>query len=98
MANERSTDHVLAHLFHDARERGSAALQGRVEPHLVELLSQRNCILHASGYRVLVHARDPEIAHAFQTGTALVSRLDGDWWTGISSESFAFDHRGIESR
>jgi GNAT superfamily N-acetyltransferase len=91
VANERSVGDVVDHLFHHARVHGSAALQGRLEPHVVESLARRNCILHASGYRVLVHASDPELARAFQGSAALISRLDGDWWTGISSESFDRD-------
>jgi hypothetical protein len=93
--NERDLGGVLDHLFHHARANGSAALQGRLEPNLVEALSRRSCLLHASGYRVLVYTREREILHAVDTGSALLSRMDGDWWTGLQLESFSSDPNGL---
>lgn len=83
---ERDIEGVLDHLFHHAQANGSSALQGRVEPSLVEALSRRGCILHPSGHRVLVHTNESEILHAIDSGGALLSRLDGDWWTGLHLE------------
>ncbi len=89
VAGERDVSRVVDHLFHHARTHGAVALQGRLEPSLVEVLSTRSSILHASGYRVLAHARDAEILHALDSGRALLSRMDGDWWTGLQLESFS---------
>jgi predicted N-acetyltransferase YhbS len=89
VANERDIAPVVDHLLEHARMNGAAALQGRVEPGLIEILAERGCLLHASGYRVLVHARDDGIVHAIDSGDAVLSRLDGDWWTGLHLESFS---------
>jgi len=89
VANERDMAPVVDHLLEHARLNGAAALQGRVEPGLIEILAERGCLLHASGYRVLVHARDDGIVHAIDSGDAVLSRLDGDWWTGLHLESFS---------
>ncbi len=88
-AKERDIGDVIDHLIHHASTNGSTALQGRAEPTLVEALSRRRCIFHASGYRVLGYARDPEILHAVDSGKALLSRMDGDWWTGLQLEPFS---------
>lgn len=90
-ASERDVAGVLDHLFHHARTHGSTAVRGRLEPHLVEALSTRNCVLHAGGVRVLAHARDSEILHALESGSALLSRMDGEWWIGLGREAFASD-------
>jgi hypothetical protein len=87
-ANARSVGSVLDHLLHHAQSSGSAGLQGRLEPELVEPLSRRRCLFHSSGYRVLIHSSRPEILCAIQSGAALLTRLDGDYWMGIGRESF----------
>jgi hypothetical protein len=77
---ERNLPSVLDHLFHHARTKGAAALQGRMEPALIEPLSMRHCVVHISGFRVLLHSRSVQALDAINTGRALFSRLDGDWW------------------
>jgi hypothetical protein len=89
IARERDVADVLDHLLHHARVNGSTALQGRAESTLLEVLSERSCLFHASGYRVLAHARREAILHAIDSGQAFLSRLDGDWWTGLQLESFS---------
>lgn len=79
---------VIDHLFHDAQHRGVSAVQGRLEPQLLEPLSQRRCILRP-GERALVHSRDPELLAAVALGTATLSRMDGEWWMGHHLERFA---------
>lgn len=88
VARERDVGDVLDDLFHDAWRRGASALQGRVEAQLREPLSDRRCVFHASGYRALIHARDPRILHAIQAGNALLTRLEGEWWMGHHLEPF----------
>jgi hypothetical protein len=81
-AEERAAGEVLDDLFRDAHAAGTAAVQGRVEAHLREALTQRRSLFHPSGYLALVHARDPELLYAVQSGRALLTRLDGEWWMG----------------
>ena len=73
---------VLDALLADARGRRAAAVQGRVEPHLLERLGERRCLLHKSGYLALIHSRRPELLHAIHSGRALLTRMDGEWWMG----------------
>jgi hypothetical protein len=79
---------VLDHLFHHAQENGSAGIQGRIEPGLAESLSRRRCLFHRSGYQVLIHSGRPEILHAIQSGKALLTRIDGDYWMSPGREPF----------
>jgi hypothetical protein len=80
-AAERDVDAVLAHLLHDAWRRGAASLQGRLEPRLFEPLVRQRCQIRGAS-RVLVHARDPQITAAIVLGEAMLTRMDGEWWTG----------------
>lgn len=80
--DERDVGDVLDDLFRDAYEGGTAGLQGRVEAPLLEPLSHRRAVLHPSGYLALVHARDPDLLYAVQSGRALLTRLEGEWWMG----------------
>ena len=73
---------VLDALLADAHERGAVAVQGRVEPHLLERLSERRAIFHKSGYLPLIHSPRPELLHAIHSGRALLTRLAGEWWMG----------------
>jgi hypothetical protein len=81
-AEERAVGDVLDDLFRDAHAAGAAGVQGRLEAHTREALAQRRSLFHPSGYIALVHARDPELLSAVQSGRALLTRLDGEWWMG----------------
>ncbi len=72
---------VLDHLFHDAAERGSAAVQGRVEAALLPALTARPCVFRGSDW-ALVHSHDPDVLSAIAYGRALLTRLEGEWWMG----------------
>ena len=87
-AEERNVPDVLDHLFRNAHEAGSAAVQGRLEAHIREPLSQRRALFHQSGFLVLIHAGDREISHAIQAGHALLTRLEGEFWMGHHLEPF----------
>ncbi len=91
VAGDRGVDDVLDDLFEDAHARGASAVQGRVEARLLGPLSRRHCVLHASGYLALVHSRRDEILGSIQSGQALVTRLEGDWWMGHHLEPFDGD-------
>jgi hypothetical protein len=69
---------VLDHLLHDAWEAGMAVLQGRLDPALAQAYSDRYCVFSRRGPWLVVHARDPAIAHLFHRGDALFSSLDGE--------------------
>src|ERR1700730_5092806 len=50
VAGERGkVDSVVDHLFHHAYTNGAGAVQGRAEPHLMEALSRRRCLLRYHG-------------------------------------------------
>jgi hypothetical protein len=85
---EKDIDVVLDHLLRDAWERGAAAIQGRTEGHLFRAVSERKGFLHTSGYLALIHGRSPEVLHAVQSGRALLTRLEGEWWMGHHLEPF----------
>jgi hypothetical protein len=86
--DEREVGDILDHLFHDARERGASGIQGRVEAHLRAPLGERRALFHASGYLALLHSRDADTLHAIQSGHALLTRLEGEWWMGHHLEPF----------
>ena len=87
-AHEHEVGDVLDHLLHDARSRGASGIQGRVEAHLRAPLSRRRAVFHASGFLALLHSRDAGILHAIQSGWALLTRLEGEWWMGHHLEPF----------
>jgi GNAT superfamily N-acetyltransferase len=87
-ARSRFVGEVLDHLFFDAQAGGSAALQGRLEPRLLEPLSHRRVLLHPSGYLTLVDARNRDLLDAIAAGDAILTRMEGDWWMGHHLLSF----------
>jgi hypothetical protein len=87
-ARERDAGEVLDHLFADAHAGGSVAVQGRLEPHIREPLSERRCFFRSTGNRSLVHSADPEITNAIEHGRSLIGRLEGEWWMGHHLEPF----------
>jgi hypothetical protein len=79
-AGERQVGDVLDHLLWHAHTHGSAALRGRLEPGLVEPVVRRHCLLwHRGG--TLIHSRDPELLRAVHSEAALMTRLEGEWWS-----------------
>jgi hypothetical protein len=71
---------VLDHLLHHAHRHGSAAIRGRLEPSLVDAVVHRRCLLwHRGG--VLLHSRDPELLSTVHSERALMTRLEGEWWS-----------------
>jgi hypothetical protein len=65
-------------MFHDAWRRGMSALSGRLEPRLLQALSDRYALFHRRGPWMLIHARRPELVSAFERGKAFFSRLEGE--------------------
>jgi hypothetical protein len=70
---------VLEHMFHRAYRDGALAMAGRIEPGLMQALSDAQALFHRRGPRMLVHARRPEHAMAFDAGRAVFSRLEGEF-------------------
>lgn len=79
-APRRAVGAVLDHLLWQAHEAGSAAVQGRVEPHLLAELRARRCLMRRTEW-ALAHG-DPAALAAMAFGQSAVSRLDGEWWMG----------------
>jgi hypothetical protein len=78
-ARQRSAGTVLDHLFREAQQQGAAALDGRLEPTLIEPLSQRRCILRYTGGALLHSPRDDVLA-AIASPRSLLTRMEGEWW------------------
>jgi hypothetical protein len=77
---------VLDHLFQHAWRRGSAAIEGRMEPRLARMLGQRHCLFHSTNAFALIHSRDAELLAALARGDAFFSRLEGEWWMRFVGE------------
>jgi hypothetical protein len=82
---------VLSHLFTDARERGSLALMGRLEPKYISEFSAQHCIFLHRNTSVVVHTKNPDIMSAFHAGDAFFTRLEGEWWTRMQGDAFTED-------
>jgi hypothetical protein len=78
---------VLDHLLHHAYAHGSAAVRGRVEPHLLDAVASRRCGFAFDG-SALIHAKSPAVLGALLSGQCLLGRLDGEWWMGHHTEPF----------
>jgi hypothetical protein len=76
---ERALGTVFDHLLAHAYAHGSAALRGRLEPGMLDVVARRRCLLWHRGAAVF-HTRDPRLLAAIQHPDALVSRLEGDPW------------------
>ena len=69
---------VLDHLSYDAWSHGAIALHGRLDSRLSQE-SLGNYCFYFPGNRLLVHSRDPELTRQIQSGSAFLTRLDGEW-------------------
>jgi hypothetical protein len=78
---------VLDDLFDHAWRGGAAAVQGRVEPRLLEPLARRRCLMRYTG-GALVHSADDRILRAIASERSLLTRLDGEWWMGFATLDF----------
>lgn len=76
----RCADTVFAQLSFRARALNAAALYGRLEPLLVRPVTASRCLIRPSDGRLLVHARNAELADAVRAGDAFLTRMDGEWW------------------
>jgi hypothetical protein len=77
-ASRETMGHVIDHLLWHARENGSAAVTGRLEPVVTGALAGRRCLLRNRS-QVILSGRE-ELVDAVLAGRAFLSRLDGDAW------------------
>jgi hypothetical protein len=77
-ASHSSVSAVLDHLSYDAWIHGAIALHGRLDSYLSQESLGKSCF-YFLGDRLLVHSRDPELARHIQSGSAFLTRLDGEW-------------------
>jgi GNAT superfamily N-acetyltransferase len=80
-AKRANVDAVIDHLFHHAYSNGAGAVQGRAEPHLMDALSRRRCLLRYHGGS-LVHTRDTTLLGALLSRDCFLTYLEGEWWMG----------------
>jgi hypothetical protein len=79
VATPRAIDGVVEHLFHHAWRRGAVAVRGRLDPGLVQVLSDKYCVFHRRGPWMLVNSKRSDVVRAFERGDVFMSRLDGEW-------------------
>ena len=72
---------VLDHLFDHAYTHGAAAVSGRAEPHLLEALAGRRCLLRYYGGSFIL-TKDPALLAAVLSRDAFLTLLEGEWWMG----------------
>lgn len=71
-------DLLFHHVLQKAQRLNVAAIRGRLEPWLVEVLPRRTVMF--SRVRFLFHTRDDAIRAAVLSGGALLTGLEGDMW------------------
>jgi hypothetical protein len=79
VGGEKDLGAVLDHLFHDAQAAGAAALDGRLEPRLLEPLAQRRCLFRYAG-AAGVHTRNRDILVAVLSRQSVFTRIDSEYW------------------
>lgn len=79
VASPESFSVVLEHLFSNARQQGSTAVSGRLDPQYLHEFSRHHCRF-STGSAVLVRTPHYEVLEAIYNGDALLSRLEGEWW------------------
>lgn len=79
---------VLRQLFEDADSSGAAAVEGRVEPALIEPLAGLRATLDFAPSRAVMATSNTALAAAIESGNALLTRLAGEHWTALHLEAF----------
>lgn len=72
---------VFDHLLWHANQSGAVAVEGRVEPSLLDVLRTRRCALRPTAW-TLIHTEDQTVLALLGSPHALLSRLEGGWWMG----------------
>jgi hypothetical protein len=79
MATDTDGDAVLGDLVDNARDRESAVISGRLEPHLTGILEPLGPAL-VFAQRPVIHCHDPEIRATLASSKSLLTQLDGEWF------------------
>ncbi len=79
LVNKRAGGEVLDHLFYDAWQQGSAAISGRLEPKLMQELSERHCFFNCGRPWMMIHSYNNDLLQAIQRGDSQLSMLEGEW-------------------
>jgi len=69
---------LFRHVLRSAKDLNAAAVAGRLEPWLFEVLPRRTMML--SRVRFLIHSRDEAICDAVRSSKALLTGLESDVW------------------
>jgi hypothetical protein len=70
---------ILDHLFHDAWSQGAIAVHGVVDRRLMGDFSEKNCVFTCRGGWTVAHSYKPKFLELLNSGSALLTRLDGEW-------------------
>jgi hypothetical protein len=88
MARPGQVRAVFDHLLADAYARGSVAVMGRVHPQQMSDLAGAKCVFLNRNTYTQIHTRDEELRHAVLRGEAMLTRLEGEWWTRFWNDAF----------
>jgi hypothetical protein len=88
MARPGQVRAVFDHLLADAYARGSVAVMGRVHPQQMSDLAAAKCVFLNRNTYTQIHTRDEELRHAVLRGEAMLTRLEGEWWTRFWNDAF----------
>jgi len=79
VARKGAAEPVFQLLLADAWSAGAVMLSGRLEPSMVREMSVRHSYFRQVGPWTLTHAKDPDVLAAILSGSAFLSRLEGEW-------------------
>ncbi len=79
LARNGAAGAVFDQLLADAWSCGAVMLEGRLEPGMLREMSLRHCYFRQAGPWMLAHSKQPEVLEALRSGTAFLSRLEGEW-------------------
>jgi hypothetical protein len=78
-ASEAEAEAVVGEMVEHAKSQGATLISGRLEPHLVGPLRRRLAVV-GFARQPTIHSRDAELLGVLQTPTALLTRLDSEWF------------------
>jgi hypothetical protein len=87
LARPRDTEVVVDALLDEADATGLAALRGRINPQLMNILLKRKCLfLHRAS--TVIHSADVGLVQAIEADGALLNGLAGETWTRLIGGEF----------
>ena len=88
VANKKTIDRVLNHLFSSALKRGCVAVMGSLDSRFFYEYSRNNCISFIKDCVTVAHSRNLQIMDDLFQGNRFLSRLEGEWWTRLQGDDF----------